>query len=122
MKKEHRFYINGEWINSSSTELIEIENPSTEEVIGTISAGTKEDIDLAVAAAKTALESIFTRCNYQSSHSLSSPISDLNRCYQVKSGGHKMGWGCLCSLTTALIVTITAQIDQRVDSRHAESR
>jgi aldehyde dehydrogenase (NAD+) len=52
MKKEHRFYINGEWIDSSSTELIEIENPSTEEVIGTISAGTKEDIDHAVAAAK----------------------------------------------------------------------
>ena len=57
MKKEHRFYINGEWINSSSTELIEIENPSTEEVIGTISAGTKEDIDLAVAAAKNAFQS-----------------------------------------------------------------
>ena len=57
MKKEHRFYINGEWINSSSTELIEIENPSTEEVIGTISAGTKEDIDHAVAAAKNAFQS-----------------------------------------------------------------
>ena len=57
MKKEHRFYINGEWIDSSSTELIEIENPSTEEVIGTISAGTKEDIDLAVAAAKNAFQS-----------------------------------------------------------------
>ena len=57
MKKEHRFYINGEWIDSSSTELIEIENPSTEEVIGTISAGTKEDIDHAVAAAKNAFQS-----------------------------------------------------------------
>ena len=54
MKKEHKFYINGEWIDSSSSELIEVENPSTEEVIGTISAGTKEDIDLAVAAAKNA--------------------------------------------------------------------
>ena len=54
MKKEHRFYINGEWINSSSSELIEVENPSTEEVIGTISAGTKEDIDLAVMSAKNA--------------------------------------------------------------------
>ena len=57
MKNEHRFYINGEWVNSSSTELIEIENPSTEEVIGTISAGTKDDIDLAVAAAKNAFKS-----------------------------------------------------------------
>ena len=57
MKKEHRFYINGEWIDSSSTELIEIENPSTEEVIGTISSGTKDDIDLAVAAAKKVFQS-----------------------------------------------------------------
>ena len=57
MKKEHKFYINGEWIDSSSSELIEVENPSTEEVIGTISAGTKEDIDLAVAAAKNAFQS-----------------------------------------------------------------
>ena len=57
MKKEHRFYINGEWVNPSSNELIEIENPSTEEIIGTISAGTREDIDLAVAAAKSAFQS-----------------------------------------------------------------
>ena len=57
MKEEHRFYINGEWMNSSSNELIEIENPSTEEVIGTISAGTREDIDLAVASAKNAFQS-----------------------------------------------------------------
>ena len=57
MKKEHRFYINGEWIKSSSSELIEIENPSSEEIIGTVSAGTREDIDLAVASAKNAFQS-----------------------------------------------------------------
>ena len=28
MKEEHRFYINGEWVKSSSNELIEIENLS----------------------------------------------------------------------------------------------
>ena len=57
MKKEHRFYIDGEWINSSSNEVIEVENPSTEEIIGTISAGTKEDVDYAVKSAKNAFQS-----------------------------------------------------------------
>ena len=57
MKEEHRFYINGEWVKSSSNELIEIENPSSEEIIGTISAGTREDIDAAVASAKNAFQS-----------------------------------------------------------------
>ena len=57
MKKEHRFYIDGEWVNSTSSEVIEVENPSTEEIIGTISAGTKEDIDMAVKSAKNAFQS-----------------------------------------------------------------
>ena len=54
MKEFNQFYINGEWVNSSGNELIDIENPSTEKVIGTIAAGTKEDIDLAVQSAKIA--------------------------------------------------------------------
>ena len=57
MKEEHRFYINGEWVKSSSRELIEIENPSSEEIIGTISSGSREDIDLAVSSAKNAFQS-----------------------------------------------------------------
>jgi aldehyde dehydrogenase (NAD+) len=54
MKECHQFYINGEWVNPISSELIEVENPATEQVIGTIASGTKEDIDLAVRAAKDA--------------------------------------------------------------------
>ena len=54
MKEFNQFYINGEWVDALGSELIEIENPSTEKVIGTIGAGTKEDVDLAVQAAKTA--------------------------------------------------------------------
>ena len=37
-------YINGEWVDSTSTETIEVINPATEKVIGKISAGTKEDV------------------------------------------------------------------------------
>ena len=49
MKECHQFYINGEWVDSLSSELIEVENPATEQVIGTIASGTKEDVNHAVS-------------------------------------------------------------------------
>ena len=52
-----KFYINGEWVDSLGSETIEVINPSNESVIGSIAAGTKEDIDAAVAAAKQAFQS-----------------------------------------------------------------
>jgi aldehyde dehydrogenase (NAD+) len=51
-----KFYINGQWVDPSGSETIEVINPSDESVIGSIAAGTKEDIDLAVGAAKEAFK------------------------------------------------------------------
>ena len=51
-----KFYINGEWVDPTSSETIDVINPSDESIIGSISAGTKEDIDIAVAAAKEAFK------------------------------------------------------------------
>ena len=56
MNNELKFYINGSWIEPSSVEQIEVLNPATEEVLGRITAGTKEDIDIAVEAATRAFE------------------------------------------------------------------
>lgn len=47
-------YINGEWVNSTGTDTIEVINPATEEVVGKISSGTEEDVNRAVQAAKEA--------------------------------------------------------------------
>lgn len=47
-------YINGEWVDSTGSETIEVVNPATEKVIGKISSGTKDDLDRAVEAAKDA--------------------------------------------------------------------
>ena len=52
-----KFYINGEWVNPTSSETIEVINPSDESVIALIAAGTKEDIDVAVDAANNAFKS-----------------------------------------------------------------
>ncbi|MEZ5111751.1 MAG: aldehyde dehydrogenase family protein [Microbacteriaceae bacterium] len=50
----HQIYINGAWVDSESTELIEVFNPSTEELLGTIVSGTAGDVDRAVEAAVAA--------------------------------------------------------------------
>lgn len=50
-------YINGEWLDSTGSDTIEVVNPATEEVIGKISAGTEEDVNRAVQAAKEAFHS-----------------------------------------------------------------
>ena len=48
------FYINGKWVKAEGTEKIKVVNPSTEEIIGYIPAGNKEDVDHAIKSAKEA--------------------------------------------------------------------
>ena len=60
MSNDLNFYINGEWIKSDSNDLIDVINPANEEVIGQITAGTKEDIDIAVKAAAEAFKTFST--------------------------------------------------------------
>jgi aldehyde dehydrogenase (NAD+) len=56
MKDKLDFYINGQWIQSESSETIEVINPANENIIGHVSAGTKEDINKAVIAASDAFQ------------------------------------------------------------------
>ena len=48
MKDKLQFYINGSWVDSKSNQKIEVINPANEEIIGHVTAGTKEDINKAV--------------------------------------------------------------------------
>ena len=57
MNNALNFYINGEWVKSDSSELIDVINPANEEIIGQVTAGTKDDIDAAVNAASDAFAS-----------------------------------------------------------------
>ena len=54
MLEKLQMYINGEWVDSYSTETIEVMNPSDDSVLGMIAAGNSDDVDKAVAAAKEA--------------------------------------------------------------------
>ena len=51
-----RLYVGGEWIESAGAETISVVNPATEEEIARVPAGTTEDVDRAVAAAREAFD------------------------------------------------------------------
>ncbi len=52
-----KIYVGGAWVASTSTGVLEVINSTTEEVMGSVPDGTAEDVNLAVAAAKSAFES-----------------------------------------------------------------
>jgi len=52
-----KFYINGEWVEPSTSQTLDVINPATEESIGQIAMGGAADVDKAVVAAKAAFES-----------------------------------------------------------------
>lgn len=51
MRMQVKQYIDGEWIESTSGETINVINPATEEKIGEIAKGNKQDVDKAVESA-----------------------------------------------------------------------
>jgi aldehyde dehydrogenase (NAD+) len=57
MKDLRKFYINGEWVDPTHSNDLEVENPANEEMVATISLGGETDVNLAVAAAKRAFAS-----------------------------------------------------------------
>ena len=56
MKAHDGMYIDGAWRPAAGQDVIEVVNPVDEQVIGTVPAGTAEDVDAAVRAARAALQ------------------------------------------------------------------
>ncbi|MGW0294214.1 aldehyde dehydrogenase family protein [Streptomyces tuirus] len=55
MKAYDGMYIDGAWRPAAGPDVIEVVNPVDEQIIGTVPAGTAEDVDAAVRAARAAL-------------------------------------------------------------------
>ncbi len=54
MRDYRKFYIDGAWVDPAAAKSLDVINPATETVCGTISMGSAADVDRAVAAAKKA--------------------------------------------------------------------
>ena len=64
MRDYRQFYINGQWVDPITPAQLDVINPANEEVCGVISLGSAADVDVAVAAAKSAFGS-FSRSSRQ---------------------------------------------------------
>jgi aldehyde dehydrogenase (NAD+) len=82
MKDKLNFYINGEWIESESSEKIEVINPANENVIGHVTAGTKKDVDMAVSSALKAFETFQYSSKNDRIELLNNIISEYENRYQ----------------------------------------
>jgi len=91
MQREE-LYIDGAWISPQGDGTIEVINPATEQVIGSVPAGSSADVDLAVAAAKRA----FPEWANSSIETRMSALNDLSL--------------ALKELTEELAQTITAEV------------
>lgn len=56
-----QLFVGGKWVDAASGETFETVNPSTGDVLATVAAGGAEDVDRAVAAARTALNGPWSR-------------------------------------------------------------
>ncbi|MCL4110333.1 UNVERIFIED_CONTAM: hypothetical protein GTU68_057505, partial [Idotea baltica] len=52
-----KFYIDGLWVEGNGQSLVDVVNPATEVSIQRVALGSRADVDVAVAAAKSAFES-----------------------------------------------------------------
>lgn len=52
-----KFYINGQWVEPNGSDVLDVFNPATDEVVSQICLGTQVDVDTAVDAAALAFES-----------------------------------------------------------------
>jgi len=55
--KLYKNYIDGKWLETESKEIIQVDDPATGKIIGEISCAKKNEVDLAVSAAKAAFNS-----------------------------------------------------------------
>ena len=82
MENTNKFYINGEWVEPSTSDTLEVINPATEEAIASIAMGGKEDVDKAVAAAKAAFET-FSQTSVEERSAL---LGRIIECYKARMG------------------------------------
>src|SRR3954466_10413351 len=52
----YKLYIDGAWVDSFGDETVDVLNPATEEVIGTVPQASREDVRRAITAARRAFD------------------------------------------------------------------
>ncbi|MGI9329048.1 MAG: aldehyde dehydrogenase family protein [Pseudomonadales bacterium] len=96
MIKYENFYINGQWQAPNGDAVLEVINPSNEEVCGSVPSGNATDVDSAVAAAKAA----FSSWSRTSAQERSEYIGQLTQ--KITENMQKIGELCATELGTPI--------------------
>jgi acyl-CoA reductase-like NAD-dependent aldehyde dehydrogenase len=97
-------WIDGTWKEGARERLFEVIDPSTEEVIGAVPAGTAEDVDLAVKAAGRAI-------GEWSTSSLADRIGFLERWHaELERNGEELAEGITEEVGTPITAARAAQV------------
>jgi aldehyde dehydrogenase (NAD+) len=81
-----QFYIDGKLGGSGRPKEFKVINPATEEVAGVISMGSPKDVDLAVAAARRAFDSVLADARAERRELLERILAGYTRRYQAEIG------------------------------------
>src|SRR5689334_22584324 len=73
---QKKLLINNEWRDASGGKTMDVVNPATEEVIASVAAATRDDVDAAVAAARAALNGPWGRMSARDRGRLVSRLAD----------------------------------------------
>lgn len=95
-----KLYINGQWVTPNSKDILEVIDPSTEEICGQVPSGNDDDVNAAVAAAKEA----FKTWSVSSAAERSELIGKLAK--KVTDNATKIGELCALELGTPLQLSI----------------
>jgi acyl-CoA reductase-like NAD-dependent aldehyde dehydrogenase len=77
--KNYQMVINGERVDSSSGETMDVVNPATNEVIGRVPRATEADVDRAVAAARAAFRGAWAKVSASKRNRLMMRLAELVR-------------------------------------------
>jgi len=77
LAREHKLYINGEWVEASSGETLDVTDPATEAKISTIQLANETDVDKAVVAAQAAFKGEWSKITSYQRTKLMLKLADL---------------------------------------------
>ena len=104
MKQFDKLYINGEWLKSNSTEIIEVINPATESPCACVPSGNREDVNAAVASARQAFNSWAHTPAEKRAELMNAAADEMQRRTDDLIDAHVVTMGCPRHLTAALHV------------------
>jgi aldehyde dehydrogenase (NAD+) len=117
MKQFDKLYINGEWVESNSTEIIEVINPATESPCACVPRGNREDVNAAVASARQAFKTWAQRPAEKRAVIMNAVADEMQRRADDLIDAHVITMGCPRHLTADLHVDSPIEAMRRYADR-----